>query len=169
MMAISHVMTSVAVWSLTAQYTSMEPTAAGMIAVTIGGLLPDIDHPKSWLGRRLFFVSLPLTLIIGHRGLTHSLLAVVILGSLLTMYGAMGSYLVASVWIGYLTHILGDFLTKGGIPVFWPLKRRFSLPVVTTGSAFEFLLVGGLMLLLAYHQTDYWVEQFLTLSQGGLI
>ncbi|VEB43121.1 Inner membrane protein ydjM [Chromobacterium violaceum] len=42
-----------------------------------GSLLPDIDHPKSWLGRRIPFLSRPISYLFGHRGITHSLLAVV--------------------------------------------------------------------------------------------
>lgn len=39
-------------------------------------LLPDIDHPKSFLGQRLKWVSKPIARAFGHRGFTHSLLAV---------------------------------------------------------------------------------------------
>ncbi|WP_016586988.1 metal-dependent hydrolase, partial [Yersinia pestis] len=38
-------------------------------------LLPDIDHPKSILGQRLKWVSVPIARVFGHRGFTHSLLA----------------------------------------------------------------------------------------------
>ena len=169
MMAISHVVTSLAAWSVAAQYTSLEPTAGGMLAVIAGALLPDIDHPKSWLGRRLWFISAPLSLMIGHRGLTHSLLAVIVLGGALTVYGSLGSYLVASVCIGYLTHMAGDFVTKGGIPVFWPLKRRFALPIMVTGSVIEFLSVTALMIAIVYLQADYWTEQAATLLSKGFI
>jgi inner membrane protein len=169
MMAMSHVLTSLAAWSVAAQYTSLEPTAGGMLAVIAGALLPDIDHPKSWLGRRLWFISAPLSLLIGHRGMTHSLLAVIALGAALTLYGPLGGYLIASVCIGYLTHMAGDFVTKGGIPVFWPLKRRFALPIMVTGSIVEFLSVAALMVALAYHQADYWTEQAGTLLNRGFI
>ena len=38
-------------------------------------LLPDIDHPKSFLGQRLSWISKPWRGLC-HRGFTHSLLAV---------------------------------------------------------------------------------------------
>ena len=41
-------------------------------------LLPDIDHPKSFLGQRLKWISKPIARAFGHRGFTHSLLAVFI-------------------------------------------------------------------------------------------
>lgn len=39
-------------------------------------LLPDIDHPKSFLGQRLSWISKPIARAFGHRGFTHSLLVV---------------------------------------------------------------------------------------------
>jgi membrane-bound metal-dependent hydrolase YbcI (DUF457 family) len=38
-------------------------------------LLPDIDHPKSFLGQRLKWISKPIARAFGHRGFTHSLQA----------------------------------------------------------------------------------------------
>lgn len=78
-------------------------------------LLPDIDHPKSFLGQRLKWVSKPIARAFGHRGFTHSLLAVFAL--LATFY-----LKVPDTWIipadalqgmvlGYLSHIVADMLT----------------------------------------------------------
>ena len=39
-------------------------------------LLPDIDHPKSVLGQRLRWIAIPISRAFGHRGFTHSLLAI---------------------------------------------------------------------------------------------
>ncbi|WP_342632715.1 metal-dependent hydrolase [Marinobacter alkaliphilus] len=159
MMAMSHVATSVVVWSLASQFTPLEPTPAAFLAVVVGSLLPDIDHPKSWLGRRLLFISAPLSLIVGHRGITHSLLAATALLFALFWWGALGGYVVASLCIGYLGHLAGDFLTKGGIPVFWPLKRRFSLPLFGTGGLTEFLFVVMAVGVAAAIQKEYWVNE----------
>lgn len=169
MMAFSHVATGLSVWSVASQYTSLEPTAGGMLAVILGSLLPDIDHPKSWLGRRLWFISAPLSLLIGHRGLTHSLLAAAALTFMLIVYGEIAGYLVASLCIGYLTHMAGDFVTKGGIPVFWPVKQRFSMPIFNTGSLAEFFAIICLIAFLVYYQADYWSEQMAMLLKGGLV
>ncbi len=45
-------------------------------AALASALLPDLDHPKSVLGQRLPWISKPLSRLFGHRGFTHSLLAV---------------------------------------------------------------------------------------------
>lgn len=54
MMAGSHVVVGLAAWTWVAPHLglpSLDPMALGL--ATIGALLPDIDHPSSWVGRRL--------------------------------------------------------------------------------------------------------------------
>ncbi|PTC00201.1 hypothetical protein C9975_08825, partial [Thalassospira xiamenensis] len=41
--------------------------------VLAGAALPDIDHPQSTLGKRVKFLSYPISTLFGHRGITHSL------------------------------------------------------------------------------------------------
>ncbi|KRW83721.1 metal-dependent hydrolase [Marinobacter sp. P4B1] len=169
MMAMSHVATSVVVWSLASEFTALEPTPGGLIAVVLGSLLPDIDHPKSWLGRRLIFISGPLSLLIGHRGITHSLIATIALVVALLWWGQLGGYLVASLCIGYLGHLAGDFLTKGGIPVFWPIKRRFAMPIFSTGGVIEFLFVVAVVASTVAFQKEYWAtEVSMWLASGAM-
>ena len=55
-------------------------------------LLPDIDHPKSFLGQRLSWISKPVARAFGHRGFTHS--------------------------------------TPAGVPLLWPCRWRFRLPIL---------------------------------------
>ena len=123
------------------------PTVWLLLGALIGALLPDIDHPKSWLGRRLPFLSLPLSAIFGHRGITHSLLAVV--GMVWGLHHALTHWDLSHHWrwagvgvaVGYLSHLLGDFATHGGVPWLWPYTQRFSLPLTfRTGSWFERML-----------------------------
>ena len=133
--------------------TWLQPQALGAAWVLggalVGALLPDIDHPKSWLGRRLPLLSLPLSAIFGHRGITHSLLAVVgvvwALQQALTQWNAIHHghwhWVGVGVAVGYLSHLLGDFATHGGVPWLWPFKKRFSLPLTfRSGSWFERML-----------------------------
>jgi len=136
----------------------LEPDALGalllLLGSTAGALLPDIDHPKSWLGQRIPLVSVPIAAVFGHRGITHSLLAV--LGLALALWHGLAQWqLLQTRWglgavgvaAGYLSHLAGDFVTHGGVPLLWPLKRRFSSPLTfLTGGAFEGLLKGVLAL-----------------------
>ncbi len=121
-------------------------------AVFLGSLLPDIDTPRSYLGRRLPGISALFSSILRHRGITHSLLAWALL-TLLSIFlcsrlGA-GFIIAESFSLAYLSHIAGDFLTSEGVPIFLPLKaRRFSLGLFSTGSAGEMLFSACVCVLL---------------------
>ncbi len=135
-----------------------------MLLVLIGSIAPDIDgdgsitRPGRILERLLprsaartldslgQVIGKLIRLVFGHRGFFHwPILALVLIGA--------SAYFKLEwlFWfgIGYSSHILGDFLTKGGVPVFAPLsfKARSALPI-KTGSSQELLLFGLLMLYL---------------------
>lgn len=117
---------------------------AFMFAAIVGGMLPDIDHPQSWLGRRIPLIPSLLFKTTGHRGATHSMLAIVLTTGA-TGYGVLQfdvAYTIAEaaaigMFVGYLSHLAGDFVSNRGIPVFWPSKKRFGIPLCSTGSAGE--------------------------------
>jgi len=123
-----------------------EPLA--MAASTcIGGFaaaLPDIDSPHSKLGRAVRPVSDVLSFTLGHRGVLHSLLGMVFTIALFAFIACFWVQ-VSTVWnllipaaaIGYLSHLALDALTPGGVPLFWPKRRKYSLPLVKTGSPLE--------------------------------
>lgn len=157
MMAGSHIVVGAALWAVTAKlagHSGLEPQALAVIApqalavvepqalaaAAFGALLPDIDHPQSWAGRKMRVVSVPLSMIVGHRGITHSLLAVVAALVTLTVMGTGG--MAAPVVIGYLSHLLADGLTPSGVPLLWPSRHRFTLNLCRTGSVMEIGLVA---------------------------
>ncbi|MCC7167122.1 MAG: metal-dependent hydrolase [Rhodospirillales bacterium] len=142
MMAVSHVVIGGALWSLaaTAAQQTIEPVALGLSA--LGALLPDIDHPNSWVGKRLAVVSVPLAAVVGHRGVTHSLIAILALLAFLAPAGL--DHAAAPLAVGYLSHLLADALTLSGVPLLWPSKRIYGIPLIRTGSLAEIGLVGAL-------------------------
>ncbi len=115
-----------------------------MAASILGSLLPDIDHPKSWLGQRVPLLSIPISAIFGHRGITHSLLGCILLIAL--TFGTnqlipIFSPLTTGVLVGYLSHLLGDWLTPSGIPLLWPNTQRYASPAMfELGSLHESVL-----------------------------
>ncbi|WP_411704950.1 metal-dependent hydrolase [Edaphovirga cremea] len=99
-------------------------------------LLPDIDHPKSIIGQRLKWISQPIARLCGHRGFTHSLLAV-IAGIMLFRAKMPADWVIPpdvmhAMIIGYLSHILADMLTPAGVPFLWPCRWKFRLPLLNS-------------------------------------
>ena len=142
MMAGSHVALGVAAWIAAAPQLgqpALAPAALGL--AVLGALLPDIDHPKSWVGRRLRPLSHAVAAVFGHRGVTHSLVAVAGCGLLLLNEG-VPRQVVAPLVVGYLSHLLGDLLTPGGLRLAWPFRGTWALPLCRTGSVLEPLVVA---------------------------
>ena len=154
MLAKNHVPVAIASWALLAPLlgADMLVMAACVPLAALGGVLPDIDHPQAWIGRRVPGVSHLIRMVFGHRGGTHSLLAVALcswgLWSLAARQGLpaspFGPYLgsaITALLIGYLSHLAADGLTKSGIPLLWPLQKRFRSPLAfTTGTWVEYLV-----------------------------
>jgi inner membrane protein len=141
MMAGSHVILGVCAWFYVARRMGMpplDPTALGIAAA--GSLLPDIDHPKSWIGRRLRVVSVPIAAVFGHRGMTHSMFAVV--ACIWVLRWDHEHWRVAlPLVVGYASHLAADLFTPAGLCLTWPVRRTFALPLVKTGGFGEQVVV----------------------------
>lgn len=136
MKAATHVLAGTAAWTGVAWLDGGLARPEALAAAALGSLLPDIDHPGSWFGRRVRSVSIPLSMVFGHRGITHSLLAVLgcLFGLLILGKGAIAP----AVLVGYLSHLACDSLTKSGVPLLWPWRRPFGPRLLRTGGLAEF-------------------------------
>lgn len=143
MMAATHVLAGVAAWTGGCMLAGVPAEPAALTAAGLGALLPDIDHPQSWFGRRVRAVSVPIALVFGHRGITHSLLALVVCLAGLLLLGR--DAVAAPVIVGYVSHLLCDSMTVGGVPLLWPWRRNFGLRLVRTGSVVELAFAAGLL------------------------
>ena len=112
-------------------HTIGDSILAGGIVGGLAGLLPDVDHPHSAVGRllpRWWQFTTP-----GHRGPTHSLvwclgLAVAAHAGNSAVNGQpAGPLLALAVLAGSLSHVLADGLTVAGVPLWWPFRRRRSV------------------------------------------
>jgi inner membrane protein len=120
----------------------------------LGSLLPDLDSPHSALGRLLPFLAERIERRWGHRGATHSLLALGGLGLLLLPLALLRLPWYAALLMGYLSHLVADCYTKSGAPLFHPYPRLCVFPRgerfrVHTGSLQEGVLLVVLLFLLA--------------------
>ncbi|ATR20094.1 putative membrane-bound metal-dependent hydrolase [Roseomonas mucosa] len=142
MMAGSHIALGAAAWLVAAPKFGLPAVDAASLGLAVlGALLPDIDHPKSWVGKRTRPVSNVIGWIFGHRGITHSALAVAACFVLL-LQTDLPRWVMAPLLVGYLSHLVADLLTPGGLRLAWPMKGTWSLPLCRTGSAFEPLVVA---------------------------
>ncbi|WP_367680425.1 metal-dependent hydrolase [Candidatus Fukatsuia anoeciicola] len=106
-------------------------------AALLTSLLPDIDHPSSIIGQQLKWISLFMAKLFGHRGFTHSLLAVfssiiLIRSDIFTYWFFLPDDVLHAMIIGYFSHLLADMLTPAGIPLLWPFRWRFCVPLLNS-------------------------------------
>ena len=142
-------------WSLGSGGSVPLVNCLGVVAVA--SLAPDLDSPKSSLGRRFWPVSRTVSSFIGHRGFTHSLVAsfLVFLGLAVANqhYPDWFGYFVA-FGVGYVSHIVADWVTTEGVPLLWPNRKRFRSPLsFRTGGPGEFLFslaAGSLLVVCLY-------------------
>jgi inner membrane protein len=118
------------------------------IGTFIGAILPDIDESNSYIGKRLKFVSKILKFFkLKHRTYTHSLffpLLIFLLGKIHPVF-----YFIS---FGVFMHIIGDFLTNGGVPLFYPfIKQKFSAYLFNTGSRREYIFVFFILLIIGVY------------------
>ena len=187
---------------------SLTPLTVPVAALAAAGAatLPDLDHPQATVSRSLGPVTVGLARLVagctgGHRGGTHSLLALAALtggaaavdfaGALprvlacaflfalataavqlrlarplvhtaVCLAGGIGLVTLSAqhtvtavvlpwaVAVGVAAHLVGDMLTREGVPLLWPVSaRRFRIASLSTGGAIEQLFVGPALALCA--------------------
>lgn len=139
----THLLAAIIVAFLLVHNFSIPDPILFFIIFCFATLLPDIDHPESKLGKKIWPFSLLINIFFGHRGILHSIfipLAFVIIG-----------YIVKLPWIGialaggYIVHLCMDMLTLSGIRFLGIGKpiRGF----IRTGGVVEIILFFVLLLL----------------------
>lgn len=111
-------------------FVSLETAGQQLLEITlmtttimIGSLLPDIDHPESFLGRRIRPISKAIHQLVGHRALTHSFIFIGGITYLLIKCGL--TFMGIGLGIGMLGHILLDMLCLGdGVALLYPFYPR---------------------------------------------
>lgn len=106
------------------------------LAVTIFvSLLPDIDTPKSIIGKPFYPISRWLYRKYGHRTITHSLLFCVILTLITYVFeklnGIEHTHYSQIVFFAYFGHLLLDMFTTTGVPILYPFWKN---PCVIPGN-----------------------------------
>jgi inner membrane protein len=158
MMASTHVLFGLNCWLGYAQLRGVPLHPESILIAGAASLLPDIDHPKSTFGTLVPFLSRPISAIFGHRGITHSLFAIIAGIYIMHKYGYQTEY-VAAIVVGYLSHLLGDMMTDSGVPLLWPVKLKMAIPIFSTGGFVEWLVRIALMALLFWVVVKPWLTK----------
>ena len=116
-----------------------------LTASGLGSLLPDIDMKGSTISNSNKLVSFFTSLIFTHRGFTHSPLALFIVATISFIVSKIigagnGTWIAAGFSLGYASHILLDSFNPKGVPLLYPLKRKFSFGKIVTGTWAESLV-----------------------------
>jgi len=119
-------------------------------ACALGSLLPDLDHPRSSIGRVFFFLSHPLNMQFGHRGLVHSF---VVWLPLLVVGVIFKLHTVQWLAIGALSHIIIDCYNTSGVRALTPFsdksvvmfKRDWRVSTGSLGEIYVFVLIALLL------------------------
>ena len=132
------------------------------LVILVGSLLPDIDEPNSYIGKKTFHISSVLKILgLKHRSITHWLITPLLI---VTVGMLIDSNLIAlvlfSVAFGILAHDIGDLLTYGGINgfffPFFPNRKAVLLPKILRFETFSItekvliLILLGVNFLLYY-------------------
>lgn len=156
-----------------------ELTMINLGAVVLGSLFPDIDHPRSYVGQKAKIVSRVTNKTFGHRGATHSLLALAIIYIMGNVF--VQTYLAASLayvpfWFawGYLLHLLEDGFSRDGIRFFWPLQKKpwhlgGKFLRYKTSSLSEHIFFGFVVCLLLVEVKMLWQGQLESLFSGEFL
>ena len=126
-------------------YFNIQNQILFIILVLFAALLPDIDSPNSKLGSKVKIISL----FFKHRGILHSLLILPVI-SLILLYFNYSRFSLP-VLIGYVSHLIGDSITKEGIMLFSPLSKFRIKGFIKTGGIIEHIIFIVLVVISGFY------------------
>ena len=119
-----------------------------LIFVLVGSVIPDIDNPRSKLGKKLPVISHIIKYTLGHRGFFHSFWLLFIIPALI--YFFVNKTIGIAIFVGYFSHLFLDSLTISGVKYFYPFPFFKISGMVRTGSfmekIFQFLLIISIII-----------------------
>ncbi len=133
-----------------AALTGLKVTPASLGLAVLASTLPELDHERSEIGQLFRSLSRWIARKYGHRTLTHSFVALGLLGAAASPLLVLGhSELWWALLLGYFSHLILDVLTPKGVCLFWPSLTPvgFGEARIKPGTAGEgAVLVGSILL-----------------------
>ena len=114
-----------------------------ILVAILGAIMPDIDHPRSTIGKLCYPLAVWLEDRFGHRTVTHSLVGwaiasflfafIIIIPSFVISHSTLVIWSLAPRWIAafsisYFSHLVLDMFNKRGSQMFWPDPGRDVIP-----------------------------------------
>lgn len=137
----THIVFSLMIYFLLSYFLEMPFLV--LVFILLATSFVDIDVRTSKIGKRWYFR--PLQWLTRHRGIIHSLLAAVLLSLVIGGFSLWAGF---GFFVGYVSHLLLDCLTKSGVNLFWPLRFKIRGFVKSGGTIediiFVLLLLGNI-------------------------
>src|SRR3989338_1177983 len=136
----------------------------------LGGLLPDIDASESTIHKLSYGLTAPLGILLRHRGILHSLIAVVGVGiGSALVFGAYLPLAPLVITSAYASHLILDAMTKMGVPLLYPFSAPFrifpkSLSPKVGGFFDHGLFIAGGFSLIGFLLMHYYPSAWLNIS-----
>ncbi|HIJ05383.1 MAG TPA: hypothetical protein HA370_04710 [Nanoarchaeota archaeon] len=153
MLGITHLLFAAILAFLLVNIFSFSHPILFFLLFCFAALLPDIDHPGSMLGRRLWPLSSVISFFFGHRGFLHSIF--VPLAFLLLGWYFHAFWIGLALAGGYIAHLVTDMLTLSGVKPYWigPRIRGFMRTGGFLEAVFFFLLLVFFVWLVVFKNT----------------
>lgn len=128
-------------------------------------IVPDICHAGSKIGRRIWPVSALIRVLFGHRTVTHSILFMLLVSTVLYLLQVQNVYII-SANLGIMSHLILDMMTPSGVTLFFPWTKKIRFPFkIKTGGVIDHSLATAFSLVTMYivyteiiHRTISWIK-----------
>lgn len=113
-------------------------------------VFPDFDSRKAKIGYKFKI----LKIFFKHRGMLHSIVGMIFVLFIFYIFLIFISVenkntFIFFAFLGYISHLFADSLTKNGCAIFYPLNFKIR-GFIRTGSSLEFFVVGLFFVLLIF-------------------
>lgn len=129
----------------------------------LGSAFPDIDLKSSYVSKRYPFLSKYLGKNFKHRGFTHSIIALLVLGiccislNYISQFNIVVHCITFGFYVGYGSHIILDLFNPQGVELFYPCKINVKILNIKTNSTSEKIFNGFLNLLTSLLMIYYFI------------
>ncbi|QQG39126.1 MAG: metal-dependent hydrolase [Candidatus Woesearchaeota archaeon] len=147
MLWMTHLVFAFLVGLLSLKFVNPSSLVIYFLFVLLGALIPDLDEPQSKLGRKFPISSNVIKLLFGHRGIVHSVFVAVLVSWLIWIL--IGKIYGIGLFLGYLSHLIGDSLTVQGVNFLWPFKLHIR-GFIKTGGLIEYVLLVFFVLVIIW-------------------